>query len=109
MWLAKLQPLQIWWKGDMKPTWCTKEAPCDFDKGSAYCPHRECQQALVAEHDQLLVSVGKCGVRLGIANARIELLEEVAVHANRLLKDPSWNAHQRNLKSALAKLEQPNG
>lgn len=29
-----------------QPLWCTKTRPCDYDKGSAYCPHRECRQKL---------------------------------------------------------------
>jgi hypothetical protein len=28
------------------PLWCTKPSPCDYDKVSAYCPHRECRQKL---------------------------------------------------------------
>lgn len=31
------------------PTWCSKPRPCDYDKGSSYCPHRECRQKLEAE------------------------------------------------------------
>ncbi len=27
-----------------KPDWCTKESPCDYDKNTDYCPHRECMQ-----------------------------------------------------------------
>lgn len=29
-----------------RPSWCAKPRPCDHDAGSAYCPHRECRQAL---------------------------------------------------------------
>lgn len=27
----------------MKPRWCAKLIPCDFDEGSSYCLHRECR------------------------------------------------------------------
>jgi hypothetical protein len=27
----------------VKPRWCAKLTPCDFDEGSSYCPHRECR------------------------------------------------------------------
>ena len=37
-----------------KPAWCVKPKPCDYDENSAYCPHRECRQNLVAGYDQFL-------------------------------------------------------
>ncbi len=27
----------------MKPRWCAKLTPCDFDEKSSYCLHRECR------------------------------------------------------------------
>ena len=35
-----------------KPSWCTKPSPCDYDKGTSYCPHRECRSALLGELDE---------------------------------------------------------
>lgn len=45
-----------------KPAWCTKPSPCDYDKGSSYCPHRECRIALESRLD----------AALEIANAALE-------------------------------------
>ena len=36
----------------------------------------------------------------------MEAMLEVALHAKRMLRDPSWEPHQINLGSALAKLEE---
>lgn len=35
---------------------------------------------------------------------RMEAMLEVVIHAKRHLADPSWDAHKRNLQSALDKL-----
>ena len=37
----------------MKPIWCAKQSPCDFDENSSYCPHRECRQQLVQQNDAM--------------------------------------------------------
>ena len=34
-----------------KPEWCAKQKPCDFDRNSAYCPHRECRHKLIGMFD----------------------------------------------------------
>jgi len=34
-----------------KPDWCAKPSPCDFDRGSAYCVHRECRHRLIGNYD----------------------------------------------------------
>lgn len=41
----------------MKPVWCAKPSPCDFDKGSAYCPHRECRIKLIDHNDKMFNSI----------------------------------------------------
>ena len=45
----------------MKPEWCVKPSPCDYDVGSAYCPHRECRKNLVERHDNFLVKLRAIG------------------------------------------------
>lgn len=46
------------WAGKTKPNpppmWCQKPKPCDFDKASAYCPHRECRARLVEDFDKAI-------------------------------------------------------
>lgn len=33
------------------PDWCVKGHPCDFDRNSAWCPHRECRHKLIGNYD----------------------------------------------------------
>jgi hypothetical protein len=54
-----------WAKGQKPnpgPVWCTKPRPCDYDKHSSYCPHRECRQRLEA----LLKEVDNEATRLAV-------------------------------------------
>ena len=46
-----------WGKGlkpNPAPMWCQKPKPCDFDKGSAYCPHRECRARLCEDFNKAI-------------------------------------------------------
>jgi hypothetical protein len=37
----------------LKPRWCAKLTPCDFDEKSSYCVHRECRvRQLAVMEDQ---------------------------------------------------------
>ncbi len=37
----------------MKPSWCAKQSPCDFDESTSYCLHRECRARLISENMRL--------------------------------------------------------
>lgn len=59
----------------------------------------------IGGYENEMVSVSAGAVREMINE--MEALEEVALHAGRQLRDPSWSKHKRNLKAVLAKLEPP--
>lgn len=68
-----------------KPLWCTKPSPCDYDKGSAYCPHRECRQRLEKLMDECNTECMVLAGQLIEIRAAWDELKQHSVEAKRYL------------------------